>query len=123
MAREFQVRPMPKEDNEITRRTHWYSQKRGRNLSITDKGWQLLGELASHVGNRSEAIEVMARYVYEAGTDLSKKRERLLRDETERVTAVKAEQVLKDIQGSDSSACTFEPPTQAADTPVECSIG
>ena len=126
MTSEFQVRPMPKEDMDITRRTHWYSQKRGRNLSITDEGWQLLGELARHVGNRSEAIEVMARYVSEAGTDLSKKRDKLLRDQTRKVTADKAEQVLQevtasslrdeDIKGVDLSACTFEPP-------AECSLG
>ena len=125
MASEFQVRPMPNEDNEITRRTHWHSQKRGRNLSITDEGWKLLGELARHVGNRSEAIEVMARYVSEAGTDLSKKRDKLLRDQTKKVTADKAEQVLQevtasalhdDMQGVDLSACTFEPP-------AECSLG
>ena len=129
MAREFQVRPMPKEDMEITRRTHWYSQKRGRNLSITDEGWQLLGELARHVGNRSEAIEVMARYVADAGTDLSKKRDKLLRDQTKKVTADKAEQVLQEVittetaQAPQVPTCTFEPPTEAADTPAECSIG
>ena len=118
MASEFQVRPMPKEDMEITRRTHWYSQKRGRNLSITDEGWQLLGELARHVGNRSEAIEVMARYVADAGTDLSKKRDKLLWDQKEKEAADKVDQVLEEIQtaGVDLSACTFEPP-------AECSLG
>ena len=126
MTSEFQVRPMPKEDMDITRRTHWYSQKRGRNLSITDEGWQLLGELARHVGNRSEAIEVMARYVSEAGTDLSKKRDKLLREQTKKANANKAEQVLEDLAASslrddnagvevDLSACKFEPP-------AECSI-
>ena len=147
---------MPREDMDITRRTHWHSQKRGRNLSITDEGWKLLGELARHVGNRSEAIEVMARYISASDTDLAKKRDKMLLDQSEYAIAKKADEIIEetvrgeavqrrknyeaarsadsypykrggssegeDTCGVDLSACTFEPPTQAADTPAECSI-
>ena len=123
MASEFQVRPMPNEDNETTRRTHWHSQKRGRNLSITDEGWKLLGELAKHLGNRSEVIEVMARYVWAADTDLSKKRDKLLRDQSKRATEEKADQVLEEMQGVDLSACKFDAGAASSETPAECSIG
>ena len=149
MFSEFQVRPMPKDEADITRRTHWYSQKRGRNLSITDEGWQLLGELAKHVGNRSEVIEVMARYIWAADTDLSKKRDKLLRDQKEKEAADKVEQVLEEIQtagvertaqgnevgsadhleeddlrmqGVDLSACNLDMGAASSDTPAECSI-
>ena len=145
MASEFQVRPMPKDEADITRRTHWYSQKRGRNLSITDEGWQLLGELAKHVGNRSEVIEVMARYVWAADTDLSKKRDKLLRDQSKKAAEEKADQVLQEVQrteqgnevgsaehleeddlrmqGVDLSACKFDAGAASSETPAECSIG
>ena len=96
MTSDFQVRPMPKEDMDITRRTHWYSQKRGRNLSITDEGWKLLGGLASHVGNRSEAIEVMARYISASDTDLAKKRDKMLLDQSKYAIADKADEIIKE---------------------------
>ena len=57
----------------------------------------------------------MARYVAEAGTDLSKKRDKLLREQTKKANANKAEQLLEEMQGVDLSACKFEPP-------AECSI-
>ena len=133
MASEFQGRPMPKDEADITRRTHWYSQKRGRNLSIADEGWQLLGELAKHVGNRSEVIEVMARYVWAADTDLSKKRDKLLRDQSKKAAEEKADQVLQEVtasslrdeemQGVDLSACKFDAGAASSETPAECSIG
>ena len=114
---------MPREDMDITRRTHWHSQKRGRNLSITDEGWKLLGELARHVGNRSEAIEVMARYVWAADTDLAKKRDKLLRDQSKQQAADKAEQVLEEMKGVDLSACRLDMGAASSETPMGCSLG
>ena len=123
---DYQVRPMPREDEEITRRTNWVSQKRNRNLSITDEGWKLLGDLARQVGNRSEAVEVLVRYVSQRGDDLSVKRQRLIKDEAARALEIKADVVIKettsnpdacgvdnqnslDTCGVDISACSFEP--------------
>ena len=112
---DYQVRPMPREDEEITRRTNWVSQKRNRNLSITDEGWKLLGDLARQVGNRSEAVEVLVRYVSQRGDDLSVKRQRLIKDEAARALEIKADVVIKettsnpDVCGVDLSACSYEP--------------
>ena len=127
---EYQVRPMPREDEEITRRTNWVSQKRNRNLSITDEGWKLLGDLARQVGNRSEAVEVLVRYVSQRGDDLSVKRQRLVKDQVAKALEMKADGVIKETVSNENSldtfgvdSCGLKPDLSACSfEPQQCSI-
>ena len=121
---------MPREDEEITRRTNWVSQKRNRNLSITDEGWKLLGDLARQVGNRSEAVEVLVRYVSQRGDDLSVKRQRLVKDQVAKALEMKADGVIKETVSNENSldtfgvdSCGLKPDLSACSfEPQQCSI-
>ena len=61
------------------RRNHWNSDKRTRNLSLTDAAWDSLDAIAQHWGmNRSEVCEVVVRYAQTKELDLPQERVALL---------------------------------------------
>ena len=61
------------------RRNHWNSDKRTRNLSLTDAAWDSLDSIAQHWGmNRSEVCEVVVRYAQTKELDLPQERVALL---------------------------------------------
>lgn len=136
---EFAVRPMPGQGEATVIRHHWSDEKRCRSLSLTQDSWKILGALANDCGNRSEVIEIITRYAYNANLDLSSIRTELLNPEsaakaglstapqstTNNIDAcgitppVAAEQ--PDTSGVD--ACGLKPPVEVDfDAPVQCSI-
>ena len=78
---EFAVRPMPGEAGVTIARHHWVVEKRCRSLSITQEAWKILGAFAVDCGNRSEALEIITRYAWNAKLDLCSIRTELLNPE------------------------------------------
>ena len=123
---EFTVRPMPGEGDKGVIRHHWSDEKRCRSLSLTQDSWKILGALANDCGNRSEVVEIITRYAYNANLDLSSIRTELLNPEAAAKaglsTAPKPAAEQPDTFGVD--ACEFKPPAIEVDfdTPVQCSI-
>ena len=78
---EFNVRPMPGKGEDAVIRHHWADEKRCRSLSITQDCWKILGALANDCGNRSEVVEIITRYAWNANLDLSSIRTELLNPE------------------------------------------
>ena len=131
---EFTVRPMPGEGDKGVIRHHWSDEKRCRSLSLTQDSWKILGALANDCGNRSEVVEIITRYAYNANLDLSSIRTELLNPEAaakaglstapqseacEFTPPATAEQ--PDTFGVD--ACGLKPPVEVDfDAPVQCSI-
>ena len=61
-------------------RSHWNSKKRQRTVSLSDDGWEVLSDLSTNLSdkgqwNRSETIEIMARYFHRNNIDLIKARQ------------------------------------------------
>ncbi len=63
----------------LQRTSHWDSPKRQRTLSLSDAAWELCCQLAvdSHT-NRSEVVEIMARWAAAQKIDLNTIRAQLL---------------------------------------------
>ena len=130
---EFTVRPMPGQGEATVIRHHWSDEKRCRSLSLTQDAWKILGALANDCGNRSEVVEIITRYAYNANLDLASIRLELLR-RTENESGFRGEEKYQEekakLNGQD--ACEFTPPVDACglnppvevdfDAPVQCSI-
>lgn len=121
---EFAVRPMPGQGEATVIRHHWSDEKRCRSLSLTQDSWKILGALANDCGNRSEVIEIITRYAYNANLDLSSIRTELLNPESAAKAGLST--------APQSDACGITPPVEACglkptvevdfDAPVQCSI-
>ena len=135
---EFTVRPMPGQGEATVIRHHWSDEKRCRSLSLTQDSWKILGALANDCGNRSEVIEIITRYAYNANLDLSSIRKELLptvmtKDERSKAYHEgRPEGTYPAKKQESSDACGITPPVDACglkptveidfDAPVQCSI-
>ena len=131
---EFTVRPMPGQGEATVIRHHWSDEKRCRSLSLTQDAWKILGALANDCGNRSEVVEIITRYAYNANLDLSSIRTELLGradNESGFPGEEKYQEEKAKLNGQD--ACGITPPVDACglkpvvevvdfDAPVQCSI-
>ena len=131
---EFAVRPMPGQGEATVIRHHWSDEKRCRSLSLTQDSWKILGALANDCGNRSEVIEIITRYAYNANLDLSSIRTELLNPESAAKAGLSTapQSTTNNIDTSGVEACGITPPVDACglkppvevdfDAPVQCSI-
>ena len=114
---EFTVRPMPGQGEATVIRHHWSDEKRCRSLSLTQDSWKILGALANDCGNRSEVIEIITRYAYNANLDLASIRKELLQA-AEPEPKSEACGITAPVD-----ACGLKPPVEVDfDAPVQCSI-
>ena len=140
---EFTVRPMPGQGEATVIRHHWSDEKRCRSLSLTQDSWKILGALANDCGNRSEVVEIITRYAYNANLDLASIRLELLR-KTNNESGFPGEEKyqVEKAKLNGQAACEFTPPLTAEqpdtfgvdacglkpvveidfDAPVQCSI-
>jgi len=141
---EFNVRPMPGKGEDAVIRHHWADEKRCRSLSITQDCWKILGALANDCGNRSEVVEIITRYAWNANLDLESIRLELLR-RTDNESGFRGEEKYQEEKAklngetanspntSGVDACGLKPPATANNTdacsvevdfdaPVQCSI-
>ena len=115
---EFTVRPMPGQGEATVIRHHWSDEKRCRSLSLTQDSWKILGALANDCGNRSEVIEIITRYAYNANLDLSSIRKELLQ-----AAEPEPKSTANNIDTSGVDACGLKPAIEVDfDAPVQCSI-
>ena len=134
---EFTVRPMPGQGEATVIRHHWSDEKRCRSLSLTQDAWKILGALANDCGNRSEVVEIITRYAYNANLDLNSIRKELLQAaEPEPKTdacGITPPATANSLNTSGVDACGLKPPVTAEqpdtcgvdidfDAPVQCSI-
>ena len=116
---------MPGQGEATVIRHHWADEKRCRSLSITQDCWKILGALANDCGNRSEVIEIITRYAWNANLDLESIRLELLR-RTDNETGFPGEEKYQEEKAKLNGQTTEQPDTCGVvvdlDAPVQCSI-